>query len=220
MALNKLKFNSLNVTPAASEAIRFNSSANGLETASAGGSLVKISSSTISSGTSTVSITSGIDSTYKEYFFTFNNLHLSNDNAQPAINFSVDGGSNYNVAKTSSNFSASHNEGGSATLLGYNSSWDLAQGTGVQYLTTGTGSDNDQSASGFLHLFDPSNTTFVKHFICINNANIEAQGADVEYTENFFVAGYGNTTQAVNAIQFKMSSGSIESGVIKMYGVT
>ena len=99
MALNKLKFNSLNVTPAASKAIRFNSSANGLETASAGGSLVKISSSSISSGTSTVSITSGIDSTFKEYIFFFNNLHLSNDNAQPGINFSVDGGSNYNVTK-------------------------------------------------------------------------------------------------------------------------
>ena len=152
MALNKLKFNSFNVTPSASTAIRFNSSANGFETASAGGSLVKISSSTASSSSS-VSFTSGIDSTYKEYIFVFNNLHLSNDNAQPGINFSIDGGSNYNVAKTSTNFSASHNEAGSYTLLGYNGSWDLAQGTGVQYLTAGTGNDNDQSASGYLHIF-------------------------------------------------------------------
>ena len=214
MALNKLKFNSLNVTPVANQAVRFNSSANGLETASAGGSLVKISSSTISSGTSTVSITSGIDSTYKEYFFTFNNLHLSNDNAQPAINFSVDGGSNYNVTKTSSNFSASHNEGGSATLLGYNGSWDLAQGTGVQYLTTGTGSDNDQSASGYLRLFDPSNTTFIKHFI----AGMSSSNSG-NYAFNIFIGGYANTTSAINAVQFSVSAGTLDAGTITMYGV-
>ena len=214
MALNKLKFNSLNVTPVANQAVRFNSSANGLETASAGGSLVKISSSTISSGTSTVSITSGIDSTYKEYFFTFNNLHLSNDNAQPAINFSVDGGSNYNVAKTSSNFSASHNEGGSATLLGYNSSWDLAQGTGVHYLTTGTGSDNDQSASGYLRLFDPSNTTFIKQFIASMSSSNSGN-----YAFNIFIGGYANTTSAINAVQFSVSAGTLDAGTITMYGI-
>ena len=214
MALNKLKFNSLNVTPAASEAIRFNSSANGLETASAGGSLVKISSSTISSGTSTVSITSGIDSTYKEYFFTFNNLHLSNDNAQPAINFSVDGGSNYNVTKTTTNFSASHTEGGSGALLGYNGSWDLAQGTGVQYLTAGTGSDNDQSASGYLRLFDPSNTTFIKQFIAGMNTSTSDDTA-----MNLFIGGYANTTSAINAVQFSVSAGTLDAGTITMYGV-
>lgn len=214
MALNKLKFNSINVTPAASEAIRFNSSANGLETASAGGSLVKISSSTISSGTSTVSITSGIDSTYKEYLFIFNNFHLSNDNAQPAINFSIDGGSNYNVTKTTTNFSGSHTESDSSTLLGYNGSWDLAQSTGVQYLTAGTGSDNDQSASGFLHLFDPSNTTFVKHFMATMNTI-----ASDDTAMNLFIAGYGNTTSAINAVQFSVSAGTLDAGTITLYGV-
>ena len=214
MALNKLKFNSINVTPAASEGIRFNSSANGLETASAGGSLVKISSSTISSGTSTVSITSGINSTYKEYIFVFNNLHLSNDNAQPQINFSIDGGSNYNVTKTSSNFSASHKEGDTYNLLGYNGSWDLAQATTPQPLTAGTGSDNDQSASGFLHLFDPSNTTFVKHFI----ANINTISSD-DNSMNLYIAGYGNTTSAINAVQFSVSAGTLDAGTITLYGV-
>ena len=214
MALNKLKFNSFNVTAAASTAIRFNSSANGFETASAGGSLVKISSSTASSSSS-VSFTSGIDSTYKEYIFVFNNLHLSNDNAQPGINFSIDGGSNYNVAKTSTNFSASHNEAGSYTLLGYNGSWDLAQGTGVQYLTAGTGNDNDQSASGYLHIFDPSNTTFVKHFIAAMNTSVSDDTA-----MNLFIAGYGNTTSAINAVQFSVSAGTIDSGTIALYGVS
>ena len=214
MALNKLKFNSINVTPSASTAIRFNSDADGFETASAGGSLVKISSSTASSSSS-VSFTSGIDSTYKDYIFIFNNLHLSNDNAQPGINFSIDGGSNYNVAKTSTNFSASHNEAGSYTLLGYNGSWDLAQGTGVQYLTAGTGNDNDQSASGYLHIFDPSNTTFVKHFIAAMNTS-----ASDDTAMNLFIAGYGNTTSAINAVQFSVSAGTIDSGTIALYGVS
>ena len=213
MALNKLKFNSINVTPTASEAIRFNSGANGFETASAGGSLVKIASSTASSS-STVSFTSGINSTYKEYIFFFNNLHLSNDGAQPGINFSIDSGSNYNVAKTSSNFSASHNEADSSTLLGYNGSWDLAQGTGLQYLTAGTGNANDESASGYLHLFDPSNTTFVKHFIVQFNSYVNDSSI-----QHLFIGGYANTTSAIDAVQFGVSAGTIDSGTISLYGV-
>ena len=213
MALNKLKFNSINVTPTASEAIRFNSGANGFETASAGGSLVKIASSTASSS-STVSFTSGINSTYKEYIFFFNNLHLSNDGAQPGINFSIDSGSNYNVAKTSSNFSASHNEADSSTLLGYNGSWDLAQGTGLQYLTAGTGNANDESASGYLHLFDPSNTTFVKHFIAQFNSYVNDSSI-----QHLFIGGYANTTSAIDAVQFGVSAGTIDSGTISLYGV-
>ena len=177
------------------------------------GNLVFISRSTASSSSS-VSITSGLTSTHKEYLFVFNNLHLSNDNAQPQINFSIDGGSNYNVTKTSTNFSASHNESGSATLLGYNGSWDLAQATTPQPLTAGTGNDNDQSASGFLHLFDPSNTTFVKHFI----ANINTSNSG-DYAMNLFIAGYGNTTSAINAVQFTVSAGTLDSGTIDMYGV-
>ena len=213
MALNKLKFNSINVTPTASEAIRFNSGANGFETASAGGSLVKIASSTASSSSS-LSITSGIDSNYKEYIFVFNNLHLSNDGAQPGINFSIDSGSNYNVAKTSSNFSAAHNEADSSTLLGYNGSWDLAQGTGLQYLTAGTGNANDESASGYLHLFDPSNTTFVKHFIAQFNSYVNDSSI-----QHLFIGGYANTTSAIDAVQFGVSAGTIDSGTITMYGV-
>ena len=215
MALNKLKFNSLNVTPAANEAIRFNSSANGLETASAGGSLVKISSSTISSGTSSVSITSGIDSTYKEYLFIFNNIHMSQD-CEFHFNLSADGGSNYNVAKTTTTFRAYHNEAGSSSGLGYVTSYDLAQGTGTQHLADTGGSSDDETASGFLHLFDPSNTTFVKHFISSFN---RAQNATAG---NHFIGGYGNTTSAINAIQFTPVHGSasptLEAGTITMYG--
>ena len=178
-----------------------------------GGNMVLLSTQTASSSAS-ISFTTGIDSTYKEYMFIFNNLHLSNDNAQPQINFSIDGGSNYNVTKTSTNFSSSHNEADSATLLGYNGSWDLAQATTPQPLTAGTGNDNDESASGFLHLFDPSNTTFVKHFIATMNSYVGDSSS-----QNLFIAGYGNTTSAINAVQFTVSAGNIDAGTIQMFGI-
>ena len=213
MALNKLKFNSINVTPAASEAITFNSSANGLETASAGGNLIKIASTTASSSSS-ISFTSGLTSTHKEYIFFFNNMHPATDGGILQFNLSIDGGSNYNVAKTSTTFRSYHNEAGNSTALEYTTGDDLAQGTGAQRIIPPIGSDNDQSASGFLHLFEPSSTTFVKHFI---SSSTFAQASD--YTETCFAAGYGNTTSAINAIQFSMDSGNIDAGTITMYGV-
>ena len=213
MALNKLKFNSINVTPAASKAIRFNSSANGLETADAGGSLVKIASTTASSSSS-ISFTSGIDSTYKEYIFFFNNIHPGTANQDFTFNLSADSGSNYNVTKTTTYFRSVHDEADSYTAVAYETSRDLAQGTGYQNLSSGIDADDDGSVSGYLHLFDPSNTTFVKHFISVTNAMIHAS-----YTMQDFCAGYGNTTSAINAVNFKMTSGNIDSGTITMYGV-
>ena len=127
----------------------------------------------------------------------------------------MDGGSNYNVTKTSTNFSANHYESSGNVLLGYNGSWDLAQATTAQYLTAGTGSDNDQSASGYLYLFDPSNTTFVKHFIATINTSDSGDGAF-----NLFIAGYGNTTSAINAVQFAASAGTLDAGTITLYGVS
>ena len=212
MALNKLKFNSINVTPAASKAIRFNSSANGLETADAGGSLVKIAATTASSSSS-VSFTSGLTSTHKEYIFIFNNIHPASA-ANFTFNLSVDSGSNYNVTKTTTNFYAYHNESGSDQGLSYNSGLDLAQGTGYQILGN-VASANDASCSGFLHLFEPSSTTFVKNFI--SRVNV-VYPAGTEYTSDYFTAGYGNTTSAIDAIDFKMASGNIDSGTITMYG--
>ena len=213
MALNKLKFNSINVTPAASEAIRFNSSANGLETASAGGALVKISSSTASSS-ATVSFTSGIDSTYKEYIFLFNNIHPATDGANIQFQGSTDGGSNYNTTITSSYFQAQANA--SETALEYDGGQDLAQSTNFQtILAKEPGNGNDESVSGILYLFDPSNTTFVKHFLSVGNCQ------DTEaMSRQGFTGGYLNTTSAINAVQFKMSSGNMDAGTITLYGVT
>ena len=134
MALNKLKFNSINVTPSASEALKFNSSANGFETGSAGGAMTFISKQTASSS-STISFTSGIDSTYKEYLFTFKDIHPATDGTGLQFNMSIDSGSNYNVTKTSSAFRSSHDEADTTTVLEYRTGEDLAQSTGFHNLT-------------------------------------------------------------------------------------
>jgi len=217
MALNKLKFNSINVTPAASEAIRFNSSANGLETASAGGNLVKLASTTASSSSS-VSFTSGIDSTYKEYIFIYNNIHPSANIPMWTFQGSTDGGSSFGVNITSTTFNAYHAEDNSEATFEYSSGGDLAQSTNYQRLLTEVNYANDGSVSGSLHLFEPSSTTFVKHFI----ANSQGMFGPTSnpYSWNMYTAGYFNTTSAIDAIDFKFSSGNIDSGTITMYGVS
>ena len=178
-----------------------------------GSSLVLISEQTASSS-STISFTSGIDSTYKEYIFKFVDIHPSVNQAAFQFNMSADSGSNYNVTKTSSMFRAYHNEAGNDTALAYHPQQDLAQGTGFQTIGYGIGTDNDQSLSGELYLFEPSSTTFVKHFIA--TCNLYEAG---DYSQKQHLGGYGNTTSAVDAIQFKMDSGNIDAGTIKMYGV-
>ena len=175
------------------------------------GDLVFISRSTASSSSS-VNITSGIDSTYKEYIFMFNNIHGSAA-SDFQINFSIDGGSNYNVTKTTTAISAYHGENDSTPDVYYITSHDLAQSTGAKKIMGTIYNDNDNGGSGYLHLFDPSNTTFVKHFIS------STQRTDNATSNNFYTAGYGNTTSAINAVQFTMASGNIDSGTIDLYGV-
>ena len=177
-----------------------------------GSSLVLISTTTASSS-STVDITSGINSTYKEYQVHFIDVHGSADDESLQFNMTTDG-TNFNVSKTTTYFVAYHNEAGNDTSLQYETSRDLAQGTGFQILNDRLGTDNDQCVSGVLHLFDPSNTTFVKHFISRSSAY-----QAVDYHKQAFSAGYGNTTSAVTGLQFKMSSGNIDAGTFKLYGV-
>ena len=178
-----------------------------------GGSLNLISTQTASSS-STISFTSGIDSTYKEYIFKFINIHQATDIAFLTFNGSVDTGSNYNVTKTTTFFNAYHDEGDSSTGLTYQTGNDLAQSTDFQKLAEG-GSDNDQSISGEMFLFNPSDTTFVKHFI--SRFNMYSRS---DYTQDHYIAGYFNTTSAIDAVQFKMNSGNIDAGTIKLYGVS
>ena len=184
-----------------------------LDSAVPTGSLTLLSTQTASSSAN-ISFTSGIDSTYKEYIFKFINCHPATDNVRFEMNMSTDGGSNYNVTKTSTFFLTWHNESDTETVLSYATTSDLAQSTGTQRFNNGLGNDSDQSISGTLHLFDPSNTTFVKHFISTFN-----QVYYTDYSMNMFVSGYANTTSGIDAIQFTMSSGNIDSGTIKMYGV-
>ena len=213
MALSKFEYNSFDVTPVASSAFAFNSTPNGLTTAAAG-SLNLITTNTITSGVSSSSFTSSIDSTYNTYVFKLINIHLS-ANQFLGFNLSIDSGSNYNVAKTSSAFRTYHDEGDNFTAVQYSASDDLAQGTGIQYLGDCGGGSADECLSGTIYLFSPSNTTFVKHFIATTN---RAQSA---YSGGHHIGGYGNTTSAINAIQFSAtSSATIDSGVIKMYGLS
>ena len=179
-----------------------------------GGGLNLISSQTASSS-STISFTSGIDSTYKEYIFKFYDVHPSTQSSF-VFNMSVDSGSNYNVAKTTTYFHASNNEAGGSNEAAYQSGSDLAQGTGFQRLQNFAASNNDDCCVGTLHLFDPSNTTFVKHFLSTFNS---VSYTSTPYSIEAFVAGYGNTTSAVDAFQFKFESGTFE-GTIKLYVVT
>ena len=155
-----------------------------------------------------------LDNTYKEYLFTFNNIHPATDSAHFQFNMSVDAGSNYNVTKTSTMFRSFHFENDSATALAYDTNFDLAQSTNFQTLAQEISSDNEDSCSGTLRIFNPNSDTFVKHFIStFNMVNLEP------ITMVMYGAGYGNTTSAVDGIQFKMSSGNIDAGDICLYGI-
>jgi hypothetical protein len=175
--------------------------------------LTASSSATLSfvNGTSDVVL----DSTYPIYLFKFINIHPASDGEDFQFNMSIDSGSNYNVTKTTTWFYGynSYSIDG-LNAVEYNGSFDLAQSTSDQVLTNNIGADNDQSASGSLFIYNPSSTTFIKHFM----ANINTyHGAN--QAVNSFAAGYGNTTSAINAFIFRMNSGDIDAGTIKLYGI-
>ena len=174
------------------------------------GEMVFISKATASASAS-IEFTSGIDSTYKEYVFYFVNIHGST-NQEFRFQVSTDNGSSYGVNITSSCFESIHGEDDSFASIGYQSDSDLAQSTSFQNLIRQLGTDNDNNAVGILHLFNPSSTTFVKHFI----SNFQTS---VSYHISEFTGGYINTTASVNAIQFKMDSGNIDSGDILLFGI-
>ena len=187
------------------------SSITALPASISGGGLNLISTQTASSS-STISFTSGIDSTYKEYIFKFINIHPS-EAEHFTFQASTNSGSSYGVTITSTYFHATHDEGDTSTALSYVAGKDLAQSTSYLRLADSLSTSADESSSGTLHLFSPSDTTFVKHFI--SRSSVSATGA-----KDGFVSGYFNTTSAIDAIQFKMSSGNIDSGVIKLYGIS
>ena len=184
----------------------------------ASGSMVLIKEQTASSS-STVSFVDGsssvvLDSTYPIYVFKFFNIHPSTDASEFQVNFSTDSGSNYNVTKTTTLFHSRHSEDDTSEVgISYTSSDDLAQSTSFLTLFLNAGNGNDESSCGTFTLFNPSSTTFVKHFLSRTQGY---HNADSSF--EYYVAGYGNTTSAIDGVQFKMSSGTFD-GVIKLYGI-
>ena len=179
-----------------------------------GGAMTLLETQTASSS-STISFTSNIDSTYDEYVFKFYDIHPATDNKY--LSFQVDTGTNtnYNQTITSTFFQARHDEADSdSDNFGYSGSSDQAQGTSFEKLSAEIGNDNDQSLAGTLTIYDPSSSVFVKHFIATTNV---IEGSN--YTWQAFKAGYINTATAITRVQFKMSSGNMDSGVIKLYGI-
>jgi len=188
----------------------------GLIKAPAGGGAWNFISKQTASASADISFTSGIDSTYKEYLFTFNNIHPETDGSFITFNASDDDSSHsYDVVKNTTLFRAYHFENGSGAVLAYEVSRDLAESTAFQLLhAEEIDNGNDSSASGYLHLFNPSSEVFIKHFICRMNSN------GGTYTTDSHLAGYFNTTADITAIQFKMDQDAIDAGDICLYGLT
>ena len=182
------------------------------------GSMVLIKTLTASSS-ATISFVDGtssvvLDSTYPIYVFKFIDVHAS-ANADFTVNFR-DGGSSYDATKTTTIFHAQHNEAGDYTNLAYQAGDDVAQGTGATGIARNLGTGNDESCSGEMWLFNPSSTTYVKHFIA---RAFVYQYISAQYQADYFAAGYCNVTAAIDGVQFAMASGNIDSGTFKLYGI-
>ena len=179
----------------------------------ASGPLQLISSQT-ASGSANISFTSGITSTYKEYLFSFHNIHPATDGAKFGFQFNASGGSGFDETLTTSYWRTYNNEASTSAGIGYVTSEDQGQGTSFTILDGGVGADADQCTAGHVKLFDPSNTSHIKHFI------FRGTHYDVNnFVADVFVGGYVNTTAAITEVQFKFASGNIDAGTIKMYGV-
>ena len=186
-------------------------------TALASGGLVLIKTLTASSS-STLSFVHGsssviFDSTYPIYIVKIINEHPSSADRELVFQGTTDG-SNYNTTMTNTYFYAYNNEAGSTQNLGYDTARDQAQGTDFQRISLPTKPDNDSSGSGELIIFNPSSTTFMKHFIARTSSYSQDSMAQDVYT-----AGYFNTTSAITGLQFKQRTGNIDSATFKLYGI-
>jgi hypothetical protein len=184
------------------------------------GTLVLIKTLTASSS-GTLSFVNGasdvvLDSTYKEYMFIFNSIHAGTDDRGLQVGFR-DGSTDYDATITSTSFRAYHQEDGGESSLSYDTGLDKAQQTTFQQLSVDVGDENDNSVSGYMHLFDPSSTTFVKHFMAVTNGQ---SSSATNQSFNYFTSGYCNVTAAIDAVQFKMRTGNIDAGTIQLFGVS
>ena len=206
-SLSKIKANSLNLAGT----YGFSGTVSGLADETP---LVLISTFTSDGSDATATFTSGIDSTYKEYLFVFNNIHVQNAGTILAFHPSTDGGSSYGVATTNTYVESQHNEADNVASVTYDTGKDQAQNTGLIYFGTAGDADNDASMSGTLRLYNPSSTTFVKHYV---SAIQGMENGDISTL--VLGAGYINTTSAVNTMRFQLTSGEIQGGTIDLFGV-
>ena len=219
MALSRLTYNSLNVTPTASKGIGFDSGADDLSIDFAGGAMTFIKKLT-ASASGTLDFVDGtsdvvLDNTYKEYLFIINNVHPgATSEVNFMFNFTIDG-TNWNVTKTGTMFETFHNENDGLTMFRYGpAEGALAQGTGDSLLMGSVMRDADGCGVGIFRLFNPASTTFVKHYI----ANVQyAHTSPRSYQR--LAAGYANTTSAITGVRFLMNTGNIDSGTISLYGI-
>ena len=201
--------------------VKYNNNSLSAITATAGmsaGAMTLIKEQT-ASASATISFVDGtsdvvLDSTYPIYLFKWINAHPETDDQDLQFQANAAGGSGYNETMTTTYFRAYHTEADGTPAVGYDGNRDLAQSTSFQQVISDIGNGNDECGSGYLHLFNPSSTTFVKHFIC-TTSSLSSGGEVVQY-----IAGYFNTTSAIDEIQFKMASGNIDAGVIKLYGIS
>ena len=166
------------------------------------------------SGDSSLADTSSMTSAYDEYMFVCTDLNPDTDDVDFLFQVNVDGESDYNETITSAAFFGYNAESGGTPAVTYKTDIDQAQGTAFQGIANNIGSGADESAAGILHIFSPSNTTYVTHFY-----SRFQDYASNDYAEDIFVSGYINATGAITDIQFKMASGNFD-GVIQVYGIS
>ena len=216
MALTKYNYNSFDITPVASKALAFNSDADGFTTATEG-SMVLIKTMTASTSADLTFVNGAddvvLDSTYPVYVFKFINLHTSADSSALTVNFR-DGASSYDATKTTIFFLDKLLENDTGGELSYKTGLDLAQSTAIQKITVDADNANDAASSGEMWLFNPSDTTFVTHFWTRIN-ELQTNAGSMEC----WTAGYCNVTAAIDAVQFSVDSGTIDSGTITLYGI-
>jgi len=178
--------------------------------------LIKEQTASTNSSIDFVHGTSGVvlDNTYPIYLFKFINIHPDTHDVLFQFNLSADSGSNYNVTKTTTLYYAQHSEDGGTTSLSYYANKDVAQSTGVATFSLHPGAENDESCSGEFFLFTPDSNTFVKHFMSTMNTYYHN-----DRSIETFMAGYANTTSAINGVRFLMESGNVQSGICKLYGI-
>ena len=174
--------------------------------------LTLLTTNTTTSGSTSV-FTSSIDSTYDEYMFVVTDFNPETDGAELLFNGSIDGGSNYNVAKTTTWLQSTHDEAGEYGSISYDTGSDLSQGTAGQRIMKDTFDAADAGGCAIVHLFSPASTTYVTHFYSKSHWMHQAS-----YAFTAFVGGYFNSTDNIDAVEFKTDSGDFDA-VIQMYGV-